>query len=253
MDVLGVSCCSEVSKARTVLEPRKVCRNRDKSQRDCGCHDVGSLLVWVYPCFRVNVNMQREPVLIQLRRYVEWGILHCRLIVDLAEAKIKKLDNQIHVEKDNAVVLGREQQRLRDEVELRAAQVYFLSRWFHCMQNSWFYHFLQISIIFFRSANHSCGSLRTHTSDWLNWNAVRDFALREIRTRYCNVFSCVASTFSVTWSKPSTKRFPSEPTSDCALVMCTNEAFWSQETSFTAVLFSHYFVCNQESWNASHA
>jgi tuftelin-interacting protein 11 len=46
-----------------------------------------------------------------------------RLMVDLAEANIKQLDAKIFHEKDTAVVLGREAERLRGEVQLRANQL----------------------------------------------------------------------------------------------------------------------------------
>jgi len=46
-----------------------------------------------------------------------------RLMVDLAEANIKQLDAKVFHEKDTAVVLGREAERLRGEVQLRANQV----------------------------------------------------------------------------------------------------------------------------------
>ena len=49
-----------------------------------------------------------------------------RLIVDLTEAEIQTLDRKLRQEKDTAVILGREQARLQEEVEAhrrRAAQV----------------------------------------------------------------------------------------------------------------------------------
>jgi hypothetical protein len=46
-----------------------------------------------------------------------------RLIVDLAEANIKQLDAKVRREKETAVILGREQARLRQEMECRAQQV----------------------------------------------------------------------------------------------------------------------------------
>ncbi|KAK3280272.1 hypothetical protein CYMTET_11885 [Cymbomonas tetramitiformis] len=46
-----------------------------------------------------------------------------RLIVDMSEAEIKQLDSNIYREKENAVILGREQDKLRKEVAQRSAQV----------------------------------------------------------------------------------------------------------------------------------
>lgn len=51
-----------------------------------------------------------------------------RLMVDVAEADIQRIDGKLRHEKDTAVILGREQTRLQTEVELAAAQVQALNQ-----------------------------------------------------------------------------------------------------------------------------
>ena len=51
-----------------------------------------------------------------------------RLLVDVAEADIQRIDGKLRHEKDTAVILGREQTRLQEEVELVAAQVQRLNQ-----------------------------------------------------------------------------------------------------------------------------
>ncbi|CAL8461887.1 g1418 [Coccomyxa elongata] len=46
-----------------------------------------------------------------------------RLLVDLAEADIQRIDGKLRQEKDTAVILGREQRRLQEEVEVARRQV----------------------------------------------------------------------------------------------------------------------------------
>ena len=51
-----------------------------------------------------------------------------RLLVDVAEADIQRIDGKLRHEKDTAVILGREQKRLQHEVEAVAAQVQRLNQ-----------------------------------------------------------------------------------------------------------------------------
>lgn len=46
-----------------------------------------------------------------------------RLLVDMAEAAIQKLDAQLRHEQDTATLLGREKQRLTDQASRQAAQM----------------------------------------------------------------------------------------------------------------------------------
>lgn len=51
-----------------------------------------------------------------------------RLLVDVAEADIQRIDGKLRHEKDTAVILGREQARLQGEVEAAAQQVHSLNQ-----------------------------------------------------------------------------------------------------------------------------
>lgn len=51
-----------------------------------------------------------------------------RLLVDVAEADIQRIDGKLRHEKDTAVILGREQARLQGEVEAAAHQVHSLNQ-----------------------------------------------------------------------------------------------------------------------------
>ena len=51
-----------------------------------------------------------------------------RLLVDVAEADIRRIDGKLRHEKDTAVILGREQTRLQDEVEAAETQVQRLNQ-----------------------------------------------------------------------------------------------------------------------------